>query len=580
MRFDAAFIEEIKYRNDLVDVISESVPLRRAGSNLNGLCPFHSEKSPSFTVFPANKSFYCFGCGAGGDVITFVMKQENLDYVAAVTYLANRAGIPLPKEEKRLPGEVSKDRILQMNRDAARFFHDSLSKYPIGRKYLFETRKLSAQTVTHFGLGFAPPWDAHNSLVRYLQQKGYTVPEMKAACLCGISKKGAPYDFFANRVMFPIIDISGNIIGFGGRVMDDAKPKYLNSPDTPAFKKSRNLFALNFAKGACAEQMILCEGYMDVIALHAAGFPYAVATLGTAITPDQARLMKRYTKQVLISYDSDEAGQRASDKAIRLLTEAGLEVRVLHMEGAKDPDEYIKKFGRDKFSLLLKDSRSQFDFRTDAILKKYDLYDPEQKIKAVNEICRLLAGIYSPVSREVYLHRVASRISVSEETLTQSVERILRAQKRQQGTQLLQQSQRQMEGLGDRINPERVHNEKASRAEEAILGLLLLHPEMALEITRGKLALCADDFVTTFHRRVFEEILRQTSESSTFDPGIAAENFTPDEIGRITQLSVMRMDLTQNNETVLADCITALKEAKNSKDLSLQDLLAKRREQK
>ncbi len=337
-------VEEIKYRCDIEQIISEYVPLKRAGSNLNGRCPFHSERTPSFTVFPSTRSFYCFGCGAGGDVVTFIMKRENLDYVSALELLAARVGIEIPRDSRNedFNGGVKRERVLAMNREAARYFHACLYDKNVGSaalKYLTD-RGLSGAVIKHFGLGFAP--DGFGALTDHLTKLGYTAEEMSAAFLCGISKKtGRPYDYFRNRVIFPIIDVTGNVVAFGGRVMDDSTPKYLNTSDTPAFKKSRNLFALNYAKGKCADRIILCEGYMDVIALHAHGFENAVATLGTAITPEQARIMAKYTKQVIISYDSDEAGQRAANKAMKLLGEVGLEVKVLRVVGAKDPDEFL-----------------------------------------------------------------------------------------------------------------------------------------------------------------------------------------------------------------------------------------------
>ena len=321
-------IEEIKYRNDLEEVIAGHVTLKRAGSNLVGCCPFHSEKTPSFTVFAQTKSYYCFGCGAGGDVITFVMRTENLDYVEALRYLATRAGIEIPEEGRDEPNAVRRERILEMNREAARFFHECLKKSPEAQAYL-SRRGLSTALIKHFGVGYAP--NDFEALAKHLRGKGYSQEEMRVGFLCSVSKKnGKSYDIFRNRIMFPVIDVKGDILAFGGRTIGDDpnESKYINSSDTPVFNKRRNLFALNFARNHSAEQMILCEGYMDVIALHGAGFANAVASCGTALTSDQARLMKRYTQSVIISYDADEAGQRAADKAFGLLGEAGLEARL------------------------------------------------------------------------------------------------------------------------------------------------------------------------------------------------------------------------------------------------------------
>ena len=414
------FIEELKQRCDLEEVVGSYVQLRRAGANLSGCCPFHSEKTPSFSVFP-DRHFYCFGCGAGGDVISFIMRQENLDYAGAIAFLAARAGLAVPQQGEVREDGVRRSRVLEMNKTAARYFREILNTDAgaEARAYLAK-RQLSGATVRRFGLGFAP--NDFSSLYRFLRGKGYTDEEMIAGFLCRRSdRSGHMFSLFHNRIMFPIIDVAGNVIAFGGRVMDDSKPKYLNSSDTPAFKKSKNLIALNYAKGNCAEQMILCEGYMDVIALHAAGFPCAVATLGTAITPEQARLMTKYTSRVVISYDSDEAGQRAAQKALRILGEVGLETRVLRMTGAKDPDEYIKAYGPDRFRQLLAGSSTGFEYRLEAILAPKDLSLADEKIKAAAEVCRLIAASGSRVEREVYILEAAKRLELPPDILRQDV---------------------------------------------------------------------------------------------------------------------------------------------------------------
>lgn len=373
----SAIIEEIKYRNDIEDVISQYVTLKRAGSNMNGLCPFHSEKTPSFTIFKASHSFYCFGCGAGGDVITFIMKIENLDYIGALEFLAKRVGINIPADNKEPERGIKKSRIIEMNRAAAKFFHEQLKESREAQSYL-ERRQLPMSLIKHFGIGYAP--NEFGRLTDHMHSLGFTDEELITGFLCGKSQKtGRAYDYFRGRIMFPILDVSGDVIAFGGRVIDDTMPKYLNSSDTPAFKKSRNLFALNFAKNSCSEQIILCEGYMDVIALHGAGFSNAVATLGTALTAEQARLIKRYSKSVIISYDSDEAGQRAANRAFMLLGEAGLQTKILKMENAKDPDEFIKKFGAVRFRQIIDNSYTEFDFKFDVILKNTILIIPKKK---------------------------------------------------------------------------------------------------------------------------------------------------------------------------------------------------------
>ncbi|HEX2938705.1 MAG TPA: DNA primase, partial [Ruminiclostridium sp.] len=408
MAFSDSFLQELKYRADMATVAQRYVNLRKSGRGYVGLCPFHSEKSPSFYVFEDTQSFYCFGCGAGGDVITFIRRIENLDYVDAIKNLAGQFGLDVPEEGVDDSASRLRKRILEMNREAAKFYYACL-KSPDGepgRKY-FKKRQLLPSTIKGFGLGYAPAkWDALKS---HLKSLGFDEEEMKAASLIN-EKDGHSYDKFRNRVMFPIIDLQGSVIAFGGRVLDDSTPKYLNSSDTPVFKKSRGLYALNFAKGSADGTLILCEGYMDVIALHQAGFKNAVATLGTALTPEQSRLMSRYAKDVVVSYDSDEPGQKAAQRAIGLLTQAGINVRVLRIEGGKDPDEFIKTHGADKFRIMLKKSGSHIEYRIEKAKAKYDLNIPEQKIEFLKEAKNVLASVESAVEREVYAGKIAQEL--------------------------------------------------------------------------------------------------------------------------------------------------------------------------
>lgn len=556
---DQSVIEEIKARNDIVDLISSYVSLKRAGSNMLGLCPFHSEKTPSFTVFPARQGYYCFGCGAGGDAITFVRQIENLEYVPALEFLAKRVGITIPADTTRRGDGFDRARMLNMNKEAARFFRECLFDSNLGapaRAY-FEKRALSTATIKHFGLGYSP--DGFSALTNHLHDLGYTDAEMTAGFLCGRSKKtGAPFDYFRNRIMFPIIDVSGNVIAFGGRVMDDSLPKYLNSSDTPVFKKSRNLFALNFARTSCAEEMILCEGYMDVIAMHAAGFTNAVATLGTALTPEQARIMARYTKRVVISYDSDAPGQKAANRAIGILGEVGLDVRVLRIEGAKDPDEFIKKYGADKFRLQLSGSFSKFDFNMDGILSRHNIAIPDEKIKACAELTDLAAGIYSSAEREIYIAAAAKKLDIPPESIRADVERKLRKKRSEYKKEQSQKIVRQSAGYGDRINPDFAKNVAAAKAEEAVLGMLLLYPEHREAVRTGKVALAAADFFTEFGRRVFEAI-EENDRDGSFTPSVLGQFFTPEEEGRITRMQLSRSALSDNGAAVFADNVAALR---------------------
>lgn len=556
---DNNIVEEIKSRNDIVDLISSYVSLKRAGSNMLGLCPFHSEKTPSFTVFPARQGYYCFGCGAGGDAITFVRQIENLEYVPALEFLAKRVGITIPADMTRRGDGFDRTRMLNMNKEAARFFRECLFDPEIGapaRAY-FEKRALSTATIKHFGLGFSPP--GFSALTKHLHDLGYTDAEMTAGFLCGRSKKtGAPFDYFRNRIMFPIIDVSGNVIAFGGRVMDDSVPKYLNSSDTPVFKKSRNLFALNFARTACAEEMVLCEGYMDVIAMHAAGFTNAVATLGTALTPEQARIMSRYTKRVLISYDSDAAGQKAANRAIGILGEVGLDVRVLKIDGAKDPDEFIKKFGAEKFRAQLAGSAGKFDYNMNSVLARYDVSTPDGKIKACAELAELIAGIYSSAEREVYITAASGRLDIPAESIRSDVERKLRKRKSEYKKQQAQKIVRQSAGYGDRVNPDYAKNLAAAKAEEAVLGMLLLYPEHREAVRLGKVKLAAEDFFTDFGKRVFGAIA-ENDKDGTFSLSVLGQYFTPEEEGRITRMQLSRSELSDNGAEVFAESVAALR---------------------
>ena len=414
-----SFINELKYQCYIEDIVGGYVNLKRAGRNLKGLCPFHSEKTPSFTVYPENGSYYCFGCGSGGDVITFIRNIENLDYVEAVRFLAAKVGMTVPEEETDNGTAKLKTRILEANRLSARFFHENLIHTPQALAYIRD-RGLTDRTIRHFGLGFAKnSWD---DLHHFLRSKGYSDEELYQAALISKGRNGSYYDQFRNRFMFPIIDVRGNVIGFGGRVLDDSKPKYLNSADTPVFKKSRNLFALNFAKNTKERSLILGEGYMDVIAMHQAGFTNAVATLGTSLTADQARMISQYAKEVIIAYDSDSAGQTATKRALSLFEETGIKVRILSIPDAKDPDEYIKRFGATRFKLLLEGCSNAIEFELAKAKANFDLETADGKVGYLKEAAKVLAGIRSPVEIDVYAAKIAGETEVSKEAVKLQVQ--------------------------------------------------------------------------------------------------------------------------------------------------------------
>ena len=567
-------IEEVVSRTDIVQLISGYVTLRRAGSNMVGLCPFHSERTPSFTVFPGSNSFFCFGCSAGGDAITFVRRAENLDYPDAVEFLAKRVGVTvIDTDVHETRSRFDRKRLLEMNREAAHFFHSSLfadtPDAAEAREYLMGKRALSSATVKHFGLGYAPP--DYYALTPHLLSLGYTEDELLAAALSRKSEKnGKLYDYFRGRVMFPIIDVQGNVIAFGGRVLDDSKPKYLNTSDTPVFKKHRNLFALNFARSECSERLILCEGYMDVIALHAAGFPQAVATLGTAITPDQARIMSRYSKKVVISYDMDQAGRLAADKATKLLEEVGVEVTLLKLPGGKDPDEFIRNSGPDAFQKVLEGSQSKFDYTLDRTLSKYDLSDPQQKIQALAELRASIAGFASSSEREVYIGVVADKFSIPAKSLREDVDRLIARQRREFKKKEGDALRQSITGFQDRINPEFSRTPGVARTEETVLGLLLLDPNYRALIHRDEPILTENDFLTEFSRRVFCAV-RDRIGDGEWEISALNEDFSPEEIGRIFGMRNRRMQLSDNGDKLFSDCVAALKEAVAKERLSQSD---------
>lgn len=565
---DKAVIDEIISRTDIDSLVSSYVSLQRAGSLRRGLCPFHSERSPSFTVYPSDNSFYCFGCGAGGNAITFVKRAENLDYEDAIEFLAKRLGITVTRTETENGKRYDRSKFLAMNRDAAKFFHANLYENNEGARkalaYLSEKRRLSSAIIKHFGLGYAPNGFA---FVDYMKSKGYTEEELTVGFLASRSQKNnSVYPSFRDRVMFPIIDPAGNVIAFGGRIMDDTLnvPKYKNSSDTPVFKKSKNVFALNYARHHCAETLILCEGYMDVIALHAAGIPNAVATLGTAITPEQARLMSRYTKKVIISYDSDEAGQKAATKAMALLEEVGLEVKVLKMSGAKDPDEYIKAFGVDSFRSILTESRTKFDFNMEKVLSKHNLSVPQEKIIACAELCLIISQVYSSAEREIYIKELAKKLEIDEKSIKNDVERNVAKIKKAAKQKETQKVHQTAAGYLDKVNPDFIKAPSLAKAEEAALGMLMLYPECRKKAFEDSDVLCENDFFTAFGKRVFS-FIKDNTDSSHYDDKGLDEVFTPEEVGRITKMKVSRLSLQNNGVNVFLDIVKTLKDSVGDK---------------
>lgn len=523
------FISELKARNDIEDVVGSYVNVKRRGRNLVGLCPFHSEKTPSFTVYPDSQSFYCFGCGAGGDVVTFVRRMENLDYIEAVKLLAQRAGLAMPEDGYDDSFAKRKTRILEINRETARFYHQCLIS-PVGKKgldYLRE-RGLSDKTIRHFGLGFAPEsWDA---AIKHLLGKGFRMDELTDAAIAVKSARGSYYDQFRGRVIFPIIDIRGNVIAFGGRVMDGKGPKYLNSPDTPVFKKSRNLFALNFAKAIKEPALILAEGYMDVVALHQAGFANAVATLGTSLTSEQARMISQYAEEVVIAYDADGAGQKATNRAINMFGEIGLKVRVLKVKDAKDPDEFIKKFGAARFRLLLEGAGSAMEFEIGKLRQKYDLESSDGKVGFLKEFAQFMAGIRNPIERDVYVTKTAAELGVSKDPLMVQIDYIIRQQAKNAEKKQARDLTVFAAGPQQRRDPQRTAHLKEALAEERLIGVLLKNPDY-YRLIREKIQ--PEDFLTDFNREIFQVICGRLDQNQSMELIALSEQLDEEQMGKI-----------------------------------------------
>jgi DNA primase len=567
-------INEIKYRNDIESVISQYVTLKRRGKNLVGLCPFHGEKTPSFTVYPETSSFYCFGCGVGGDVFTFTGLIENLDYIESIKHLAEKSGVTLPDSGYDDSMLRLKNRIYDINKEAGRFFHSHLltDEGKWARDYLLG-RGLSVSTIKHFGLGAAPDsWDA---LINHLKSKGYTVEEMLAANVIGKSNRGSYYDRFRRRVMFPIINIRGNVVGFSGRAMpgeDKQGGKYVNTSDTPVYKKSNNLFGMNFAKNHCAERIILVEGNMDVISLHQAGFKNAVAPLGTAFTEEQANLLARYTKEVLLTMDADEAGQKAIKRASEILEKTGLKTRVISIPDGKDPDEFIKKNGPDRFRALIEGAVSDIEYKLLMAAKDIDLDADDGKLKYLSAAAEIIASQSDIMTRDIYIGRLSDKYGVSRTALETKVKELRKRYVRVK-------EKKEIDGImnprftKNDVNPEKRLSVKGTNAEETLIAVLMQHPDF-YKIAEEKLP--PERMITSLNRRIYETILSTLREGRALDISVFAEKLLPSELGLL--VSLQNSDRAGiNAKTVLNDCIGVILEENlklkinENKDSSLED---------
>ena len=576
MAFPPAFLDEVVARNPIEEVVGQTVQLKRSGSNLFGLCPFHGEKTASFSVAPDKGIYYCFGCHKGGGVINFVMELEGLSYGDAVRSLAQRAGLEVPEDEQYQSRYKQQERLWALHKDAARFFHSQLYS-SLGTEALAYAQKrgMPQKILTAFGIGYAP--DSWDSLVRAMKQKGYTEQELKDSGLVTVSQKnGNIFDRFRDRLMFPIIDVRGNIIGFGGRILnnDPNAAKYLNSPETLIFNKRKNLFALNLAKKSKLGYIILVEGYMDAISLHQYGFDCAVASLGTALTEDGATLLSRYTEQVVLIYDGDNAGQRATARAIPILERAGLQVKVLQMQDAKDPDEYLKKFGADKFRLLLEGCANRVEYQLSAIEKKYDLRQDDQRVQYLQECAQLVSSLSSAVQREVYVHRVAETAKISPEAMKLEVDkaykrRVARDKKKQEKIDLAPAQTLQPKARGIRYD-----NVKSAMAEETLLAQIMREPAL-LEKTRN---LKAEEFSAPLLAKVYSQ-LRTRYDSGLEVSAAVLEDLSAEESAHIAL--VLQRQEGNVSDQVVADCVRTIQSQHQASQVhSEQDLLAMREQLK
>lgn len=564
MALSDSFLQELKMKTDIEDVISTYVTLKRRGATLVGLCPFHNEKTPSFTVYPATQSFYCFGCGAGGDAITFLKKIENLDYLDAVKTLAQRAGLQMPQEGFDDSLSKRRRRILEMNREAARFYHSVLlsPEGKVGYDY-YIGRALSAATINHFGLGFAPnQWDA---LLKHMRAKGYQPAELVDAGLARKGQKGY-YDNFRNRVMTPIIDVRGNVIAFGGRVLDDSKPKYINTGDTLVYKKTNELFALNFAKDSKEDALILCEGYMDVIAMHQAGFTNAVAGCGTALTTEQVRLISRYAKEVILTYDADEPGQKALQKAMALFDQTDVKVRIPALVGGKDPDEIIRTYGRDKFKGMLEGASNETEFRLLALRRQYNLATTQGKIDFIGGALQILATL-PPVEQDLYVSRLSEELGVERQNMKVQLQDLVARQgnrrEKREFKRIVQENMRKTarETMATDASLRKL------RAEDRLISLLLRYPDCS--------RLCKDfdpQWLTPgFAQRVFTLILQRLENGDGTELMDLRDRLTDDEMGRLSGI-IARGGESADAKQEFSDCLQTIRAEQQKKQESAAGL--------
>lgn len=560
-RISDEFIEELRMKNDIVSVISPYVELKRRGKNYTGLCPFHNEKTPSFTVYPDTQSFYCFGCGAGGEIISFTRRIENIDFVEAVKSLADKCGMAMPEDGYDDSLVQKRKRVYDMNREAARFFHEYLLS-PKGKTGLdyYRSRGYTMQTIKHFGLGYAP--DSWHELLNHLRQKGYSNQEVYEANLAKRSDKNGKvnyYDNFRNKVIVPIIDVRGRVVAFGGRVLDDSKPKYINTSDTLVYKKSLGVFALNFAKNGNEDKLIIVEGYMDVIALHQAGFTNAVAALGTAFTPEMAKLLSRYASEIVLCFDNDEAGRAATERALRVFSSAGIKVKVIQMSGGKDPDEIIKKYGPEKFRSFITGAANDIEYKILEERKKFDLDSSDGKMNFLKSIAVLLASTDDIIARDVYASKLSTELSVSKESLIQQINFHARRRFRERQSEKFKSVQKFTSGADDKVNPQKKQHLRAANAEETLLSSLMRNPDFYKKVSEK---INGDDFVTDFNKKLFNMIASRLDEGLSVDlTSLGNSGLAIEEMDALKAIEMKAGSLSHTVKECL-DCISVIKEEK------------------
>lgn len=562
MAFPPSFIDELIARNPIEDVVGQYVTLKRSGSNLFGLCPFHGEKTASFSVAPNKGIYYCFGCHKGGGAINFMMEVEGLSYPDAVRALAKRVGMEVPEDEQYQSRYRAQERLWALMKEAGRFYHEQLyTKAGEACLAYVQKRGLSKPIVTRFGIGYAP--DSWNALVDAMRKKGYTDQEMIDANLVG-EKNGRIYDRFRNRLMFPIIDVRGNVIGFGGRVLDNSTPKYINTTETLIFNKGKNLFGLNLAKKSKFPYLILVEGNIDVVTLHQYGFDNAVASLGTSLTEEQANLLSRYTEQVVLIYDGDAPGQKAAKRAIPILEKTGIEVKVLQIPDNMDPDDYLRKFGPDKFNMLLSDSSNRVEYQLNSIASKYNLAVDEERIKFIQEAAELISTLGSAVQREVYGHRVAEAGKISFDSMKMEVNK---AFKRRMAIERKKQEKIDLapaRAMQPKTRTVHYENMKSAMAEEVIIAQILRDPSV-MELAKG---LTGEHFSVPLLGRVYDQFRERYQNKLEVSLGVLAD-VSHEEMSHLAGIT-HRLQEPVNRDAFM-DCVATVNRIRQAKQVSSND---------